>query len=277
MYLPPILKMKNKLSAAESRLDKKSVMPASGYQYRSRLMSVLALSVVCFPVLNAAEVNFETFESGLLASSIPSATTPPIILQPFNGLNVTAFDDSDEGGNNDNETYATVYNGDLDDGEDEDLERTSDGNVNWEAGNLMTVDSGGILIVQEAVTAAEIAAGQLTVPNGLSPNDGTGVNNANAPDDLGGGSRLVLTFTQPAQSVNLGLADVDEDEGGVIILTGLDANGNVATHEITAAALDGTESTGNLGTIALGNRTHNQTGFISACLLYTSPSPRDRG
>ena len=249
--------MKNKLSDAASRLDKKSVIPASGYQYRSRLISVLALSVVCFPVLNAAEVNFETFESGLLASSIPSATSPPIILQPFNGLNVAAFD------NNDDEAYATVYNGDLEGGADDDLERTSDGNVDWEAGNLMTVDSGGILIVQENVTAAEIAAGQLTVADGPNPAFGTGVNNSNAPDDQGGGSRLVLTFTQPAQSINLGLADIDANLGGVIILIGLDANGNVATHEITTAALTGTEATGNLGTITLGDRTHNQTGFIS--------------
>ena len=110
--------MKNKLSAAASRLDKKSVMPASGYQYRSRLMSVLALSVVCFPVLNAAEVNFAV--SGSAAANSGDLISSGNITPSFerflpDGLEVSAFIENAE-------TYATIYDSTGTGGEDDDLE-----------------------------------------------------------------------------------------------------------------------------------------------------------
>ena len=241
--------MKNKLSAAASRLDKKSVMPASGYQYRSRLMSVLALSVVCFPVLNAAEVNFAV--SGSAAANSGDLISSGNITPSFerflpDGLEVSAFIENAE-------TYATIYDSTGTGGEDDDLEMETA----WSAGNLINVEAGGVLIVQENTTPAEIAAGELTFSSGQSSGSG------NAPDDQGGNARLVLGFTDPVQSVTLGIVDVEGNSNAAIILTGLNAAGAVETHTIQINDLDGFDLGPSIGVFAIEDRSHNTTGPIS--------------
>ncbi|MCH2170466.1 PEP-CTERM sorting domain-containing protein [Myxococcota bacterium] len=138
------------------------------------LIGLMAVSLLQSTGVSASLIDFNAFEHGRVVDlNIP-------------GLSITA---ENVGGGPD---LAVVFDSNLSGTRDPDLEAASGGATLWSAGNLVGVDLGGILILQE---------------NGFGCWDGV----CNRPDDEGSrpAGSLTLDFEAPIESFGLDLIDID--------------------------------------------------------------------
>lgn len=165
-----------------------------GYRKLAALLALLLASGA-----RASQVDFDDIASGtLLDDEWTSASNPNVA--SGEGFTITTT-------NNAGPDWATLYDTELTGGEDDDLEGPP--GTNWAGGNLSSPQTsvGNVVIIQEQVSAAEQAAGQLALPSGQT----SGSNHA--PDDDANGGTISFQFESPLES--LGFIWVDLDAGQV--------------------------------------------------------------